>query len=430
MFRRWLAAIIVSLLGCGVAIGHPMPNSVVALDIGEKTVSADVTIPLIELDLALGTNLSDEPATAVPAAEEQLKTYIGDHISAATKEGASWSYVVEDVALAALDDVSFPEIVAQVRFTPPAGSSVRDFVLTYDAVMHKVVTHYALVTIGSDWQNGVVSGEHGQPVSVGTIRVNPVDGNIAPLSIDLSAGSYWQGFAAMFALGMTHIAEGTDHLLFLLTLLLPAPLLAIGGRWEKQAGLRPTIAGLLKIVTAFTIGHSVTLIIATLFRLDLPEQPIEVLIACTILISALHALRPIFPGREAFVAATFGLIHGLAFSFTLAELNLSTWQLALSLLGFNLGIEVFQLAIVALALPALLLFLRNGYYAWIRRGGAVAAAIASAGWISDRLGYSSAFATIVDAIGPFLPAGLLALTTAGLLLLPFRVKKNTITANR
>jgi HupE / UreJ protein len=113
------------------------------------------------------------------------------------------------------------------------------------------------------------------------------------------------GFASIFRLGMRHIAEGTDHLLFLLALLVPAPLLALGSRWAGFAGARHSLFRILKIVTAFTIGHSVTLALAALGLVRVPSRPIEVLIAVSILVSAIHALRPLFPGREAAIAAFF-----------------------------------------------------------------------------------------------------------------------------
>ena len=94
---------------------------------------------------------------------------------------------------------------------------------------------------------------------------------------------------------MRHIAEGTDHLLFLLALLLPAPLIVIGSRWAGFAEVRSSLLQILKIVTAFTIGHSITLMLAASGLVRLPSRPIEVLIAFSILISAIHALRPIFP---------------------------------------------------------------------------------------------------------------------------------------
>ena len=110
-------------------------------------------------------------------------------------------------------------------------------------------------------------------------------------------------FASLFHLGIRHIAEGTDHLLFLLVLLLPAPLLAVGSRWSRAAGVRQSLLHIIGIVTAFTIGHSITLSLAAMNFIHAPERIIEVLIAVSILVSAVHALRPIFPGREAWIAA-------------------------------------------------------------------------------------------------------------------------------
>lgn len=193
------------------------------------------------------------------------------------------------------------------------------------------------------------------------------------------------GFASMFRLGMRHIAEGTDHLLFLLVLLLPAPLLVLGSRWAGFAGVRQSILRILRIVTAFTIGHSITLALAALGLVRVPSRPIEVLIAISILLSAVHALRPLFPGREARVAAFFGLIHGLAFATTLGELGLGRWDRVTGILAFNLGIETMQLIVVAATLPSLVLLSRTRAYPFLRVGGAFFAGIASLGWIAERL---------------------------------------------
>ncbi len=192
-------------------------------------------------------------------------------------------------------------------------------------------------------------------------------------------------FASLFRLGMRHIAEGTDHLLFLLVLLLPAPLLAVGSRWKRTASVRQSLVRILGIVTAFTIGHSITLSLAAMNFVHVPERPIEVLIAVSILVSALHALRPLFPGREAWIAAFFGLIHGLAFAATLDRLGLSRWERVAGILAFNLGIETMQMLVVAAILPSLLLLSRTKGYSWVRIGGAVFAGMASSGWIAERL---------------------------------------------
>jgi hypothetical protein len=192
------------------------------------------------------------------------------------------------------------------------------------------------------------------------------------------------GSANVFSLGMRHIAGGTDHLLFLLALLLPAPLVVIGKRWVGFASVRSSLVRILKIVTAFTIGHSITLAIAGLGLVRVPSRPIEVLIAVSILVSAIHALRPLFPGKEAGIAAFFGLIHGLAFASTFGELGLGRWERVAGILAFNLGIETMQLVVVAVTLPSLILMSRTRAYPLLRIGGALFAGVASMGWIAER----------------------------------------------
>jgi hypothetical protein len=189
----------------------------------------------------------------------------------------------------------------------------------------------------------------------------------------------------MVGLGIQHIAEGTDHLLFLLVLLLPAPLLVRQKRWDTYGGMKYSIIRLLKIVTAFTIGHSITLVAGASGWLRLPGQPIEVLIAISILVSAIHALRPIFSGKEAYVAAGFGLIHGMAFAGTLANLDLDTARMGLSILGFNIGIELMQLFVIAITAPWLILLSRTARYTPIRITGAILAAIAASVWVIQRV---------------------------------------------
>jgi hypothetical protein len=207
------------------------------------------------------------------------------------------------------------------------------------------------------------------------------------------------GIGNMFRLGLRHIAEGTDHLLFLLVLLVPAPLISVASRWAGPAGLRHSFMHILKVVTAFTLGHSLTLALAAFGFVMLPSRPVEVLIAVSIFVSAVHAIRPLFPGREPAIAAIFGLVHGLAFAATLGQLGLHRWARLANVFGFNVGIEAMQLVVVAAILPSLLLLSRTRVYTWFRVGGACFAAIASAGWILERslnVGVSVDF--IVDSV--------------------------------
>lgn len=209
----------------------------------------------------------------------------------------------------------------------------------------------------------------------------------------------FDGVPSMFRLGMRHIAEGTDHLLFLLALLLPAPLLAVRSHWAARGGVRHSLIQIVRVVTAFTVGHSITLALGASGVVTLPSRLVEVLIAFSILVSAIHALRPLFPGREPMIAAFFGLIHGLAFATTLQNLGVGAWQRLASILGFNLGIETMQLIVVAAILPSLLILSRTPAYAFFRVAGALFAGFASLGWIAERLfGVSASVDLVVDSV--------------------------------
>jgi hypothetical protein len=211
---------------------------------------------------------------------------------------------------------------------------------------------------------------------------------------------------------MHHIAEGHDHLLFLIALLLPAPVLAAGRRWNGYGGWRHTLRTLVAVVSAFTVGHSVTLIGGAFFGWQLPVQPVEVGIAVSILVSAIHAWRPLFPGREAFVAAGFGLIHGLAFATLIGRFGLDPMQKAKSILGFNLGIELVQLMVVAAVMPALVMLAHTRWYAVFRPAGAVLAGVAATAWILERsLGVDNPVGRAIDTglnHAPWLFAALIA----------------------
>lgn len=306
--------------------------------------------------------------------------------------------------------------MATLRLTPPPGAEVRRFVLRDDAVLHQVVTHKILVAVRQDWATGQVTTE-AAPAQVGVIELNIVDNIIPPLAVNLAAGSAWTGFAAMVQLGTQHIAEGTDHLLFLLALLLPAPLLVRFGRWGKFGGVRYSLRRLLGLVSSFTAGHSLTLALGTLGWVRLPTQPVEALIAVSILVAAAHAVRPLFPGREAWVAAGFGLVHGLAFASTLALLHLEAGPLVLSLLGFNLGIELMQLLVVGLTVPWLLLLARTPSYRYVRLGGAALAGVAAAAWLAERLsGQANALTRALAGAVPYAPWLLAALAGAAVVL--------------
>ncbi|TNM70728.1 HupE/UreJ family protein [Deinococcus radiopugnans ATCC 19172] len=395
-----------------------MPTTTVQLDLHSDYVAAELALPLNELQLATNWKLVSN-AQALTQYSQPLRTYLADHLALTGTNGQAWKVEIGQPELSSVQQAAtgpYQEFVVSARLTPPAGASVRDFTLQYDAIVREVKSHSVLVSVRRDWERGLNNEGGDEDVEVGVIRADPQSGQVLQLPVNVEGGSAWQGFIGIFKLGMTHIAEGTDHLLFLLTLLLPAPLIALTRRWGGFGGTRRSLLNILKITTAFTVGHSLTLILGTLRLVNVPDQPIEALIAVSILVSAIHALCPIFPGRELVIAGGFGLIHGLAFSYTLAELKLSSWQTALSLLGFNLGIEAMQLVVIAVTMPWLILLAQTRLYPPVRVAGASLAAVASLGWLGDRVGWSNPLGALADglgAAGPWALLGLAVLTLVG-----------------
>ena len=150
-----------------------------------------------------------------------------------------------------------------------------------------------------------------------------------------------------FREGVSHLFGGPDHMLFLLVLVIPAI--------YAGSGIRSVTIAVLLPVTGFTLGHALTLTSAASGLIRPPAQIVEVLIAVTILLTAIDNIRAFIPGPRSVVAFAFGLIHGFGFASALGALDVSGWQMAVALLGFNLGIEAGQ-AVLALAVaPALFL---------------------------------------------------------------------------
>jgi HupE/UreJ protein len=190
----------------------------------------------------------------------------------------------------------------------------------------------------------------------------------------------------MLRYGFHHVLEGVDHLLFLLALLLPAPLVAAAGRWRRGTGPVSTAKAVLRVVSAFTLGHSITLIAAALGWITVPSRPVEVLIAASVGVAAVHAIRPLAARGEAILAMGFGLVHGLAFAGILSDLGIVGTTSLLSLLAFNVGIELAQLTCVALVFPSLYVLSRTRFYPAFRVAGASLALAAATGWGLERLG--------------------------------------------
>lgn len=388
--RLWSRMLLVLfLLGAARVEGHPAQAGAVLLDVGETRVRAELQVPLDQLGMALEGRPDAPPPPVDTAPGPALERYVTDHFGLETTDGRPYTTTLYASAFRVIDGAD--HLVVELILTPPPGAETAVFELRDDVILHRVVSHKIFVSVRRDFRAGRFE-DRLEPVGVLMYQRDRI-------LVSRSQGSTAHGFQSIFLLGMRHIAEGRDHLLFLLVLLLATPLLAEGNRWTT--GKRPGsgVRAVIGIVTAFTIGHSLTLVCAGFGWLRLAPTPVEVAIAFSILVSAMHVVRPLFAGREYLVAAGFGLVHGLAFATFLSGFGFDRWSLAISLLGFNLGIEAMQLLVVAMVVPALLMLGRTPAYAAVRLTGALFAGVAAIAWMGERaLGWTNSVAPWVDAV--------------------------------
>jgi hypothetical protein len=183
-----------------------------------------------------------------------------------------------------------------------------------------------------------------------------------------------------------HIWIGYDHILFLISLLLPAVVVRREGRWVPVGTLRSALLSVLAVVTAFTLSHSITLSLAALGVVGLPSRLVESGIALSVLLAALNNIWPVVTRRTWLLAFGFGLVHGFGFASVLADLGLPRDALALALAGFNIGVELGQLSIVLIVVPLIFLFRARPFYRpAILVGGSSAIALIASVWLVGRV---------------------------------------------
>jgi hypothetical protein len=224
-----LFCFVLSLIPIVKISAHPMPNSVVLLNIHSSTVTVELQLPLNELQLAVPFDVIHNTETLVQRSGLDLSKYIIEHTRAESVDHQKWSTKVVKLFVKPMEQSTtglYQELVVLLTLQAPEGKSTKNFILNYDVIIHQLVTHTALVKIQQDWDNGI-NEEH--PVEVGVVSVDVPTNTVPPLTINQKNGSIWKGFENMVLLGIRHISEGTDHLLFLLVLL------------QKRNGLSPVV---------------------------------------------------------------------------------------------------------------------------------------------------------------------------------------------
>lgn len=198
--------------------------------------------------------------------------------------------------------------------------------------------------------------------------------------------SVWATAVAFIWEGMVHLWIGYDHMLFLLALVLPAAVRRESGRWVVEDKLGKAVKDVALIVTAFTVAHSVTLVIATLGVIRLPIAWVETLIALSIVAAAVNIVWPFLGRRRYLVGFGFGLIHGFGFASVLADFMSDTSSRLIALASFNVGVELAQLAVVIVVVPLIFLLRRHWLYQRVVMPvGIVVIALTGSVWAWERV---------------------------------------------
>jgi hypothetical protein len=320
------------------ALAHKPSDSYLQLSPAEDGFTGEWRIALRDLDAAIGLDADGDRRVTwreLRARHGEIAAYALSRLE--VKAASSTCRIIAGAQL--VDDLSDGAYtVLPLHAICPRAAALPT--LRYDLLFDIDPTHRGLLTLTGA----------GKPQ---TFVLSPAQ-QVAVLS-DAKPDA-WRQFTGMLREGVWHIWIGYDHILFLLALLLSAGLRPTG---DASSHWQALLKDVLKLVTAFTVAHSITLSLAALRIVSLPPRLIETAIAISIVVAGLRLLRPQAHSAP-WIAAAFGLVHGFGFANVLADMQLPSGSLALSLFAFNVGVELGQCAIVAAALPLI---------AWLQRGG-------------------------------------------------------------
>ncbi|NNE13070.1 MAG: HupE/UreJ family protein [Ilumatobacter sp.] len=359
-----------------VASAHSGVQSYLYIDVTDEGLGGRVEMPFGDLRDVLGLGLQgtdEEVLDELRRNEDLLTRYVEDHMTIGD-DASNWSY---DVIWITLLEGEGGYAVVHFLVDVPYAEVPRVLEVGFDPFFDEIDDRTALILIGNDWKGGII--ENGESVLLG------FDPDNRARTIDLGSASQWNNFTASIGQGVDHIETGPDHVLFVAVLLLPS-VLVFTTRWQPADSFGSSLWRILKIVSMFTLAHSITFVLAGIDVIPLPpSRLVETVIALSIAVTALHNLRPVFPNREWSIAFVFGLFHGMGFAGFVQGLDLNQTTKLVSLLGRNVGIEIGQAVVVVLVFPAMFALRRTIWYRPLFTVSSVALAVVALLWMIERL---------------------------------------------
>jgi HupE / UreJ protein len=355
------------LLGCTLAQAHIASNGFLTMQVDRAQVSGALELAIRDGELAVGLDHDGDGKVTwgeLRASQTALQTYVLEHLHLAGADGT---------CRMGFGPVEVNERVdgnyLWLPFTAACGSVRKHLSIDYTVLDTEDPSHRGLLTLSAN----------------GATQTAVLGGGSTARLFELDHPSPWVAFIEYLRAGIWHIWSGIDHLLFLLSLLLPAVLVRRQNRWVAVPMAAPAFANIVKVVTAFTLAHSMTLSLAAFDVIRLPGRLTESIIAASIIVAALNNVFPRVTEGRWRIAFAFGLLHGFGFASVLAEMGLPKGARLVSLVAFNLGVETGQLAVVLAVMPLAYLLRSTAFY---RRGvmpwGSSAIAALALVWLMQR----------------------------------------------
>jgi hypothetical protein len=349
------------------AWAHKPSDSYLSLSVQHDRIEGQWDIALRDLDSAIGLDGDGDGQITwgeVRGKHDEISTYALSRLTLSTHTGTCATQRVEQ-----LIDNHTDGAYSVLRFRADCGAPIAQLTTDYQLLFDIDAQHKGLLRLIQDGQTATAIFNRETPLQ----------------TFSIAERSRWDESRQFIHEGIWHIWLGFDHVLFLLALLLPAVLVRMDGRWQAAGEFASVCWNVVSIVTAFTVAHSLTLSLAALDVVRLPSRMVESTIAASVVLAGLGNLYPLMTSRRWMVAFGFGLIHGFGFAAVLTDLGLPQDSLLLSLVSFNVGVEVGQLAIVTAFLPLAYLIRHSWSYSrLVLTGGSLAVIAIALIWFTER----------------------------------------------
>ena len=354
------------MVGSAPCYAHKPSDSYLRLKVDEQAIHGEWAISLRDLELEVGLDADGDGRITwgeVKARQQAMQEVLTRDLS--LKSGVLCPIIFHEMQIDTYSDGHYAVLHFQAQCVKPIDTlEISDHFLFDRDAQHK-----SLIS--------VTSGDYSQSAILST--------DLRHITLSVHAPSFMRQFREFTRQGALHIWFGFDHLVFIIAMLLPLAWVYQNGVRRSDAAFNVVFRQSVTMVTSFTLAHSITLALAMGDMVHVRSRIVESLIALTIMISCMHNIWPFLKQRLWAITFVFGLIHGLGFATTVSELGLNAQSRWIALLGFNTGVELGQLAIVAMLLPIFYTIREHpAYRIVVVRGGSWLIFVVASIWFVQR----------------------------------------------